>query len=396
MLSSETPQNTDSAKILTIAAHAAFVPIGVVTVLLSPLLPTLSARWSLNYSQAGALFPAQYLASTLAVALSGILVARSGFRVAIQIGLLIIAVSLTVLMGGSRLLGIICIVGYGAGLGLAVPAANLLVAEVNPNRRSAAVSLLNFSWSTGAVSCPFLVAAAASSHRVPTLLAIVAGFSVLVVVGIAAIPAAVREPSVSGMAAGKSWGIDWHHPALIPLVALFFFYVGTENSFGGWIATYASSLGNITPAWAAISSSFFYAALMLGRWIAPLLLRRVEELRLAQGGILLACAGMAGLVMSNTLIGVAVSASTAGLGLAGVYPIAISLLSREFGAAASRVGSLTFTMANVGGACLPWLVGVVSTRSGTLRAGLSVPVIGAVTLLVLFSRRWSPFTEQSR
>src|SRR5271163_4989739 len=131
MSSSDTARPFTSAKALTIAAHASFVPIGIVTVLLSPLLPTLSARWSLNYSQAGALFTAQYLASTLAVALSGALVARWGFRFAMKAGLLVIAVSVALLLTGSRVLGMICIAGYGAGLGLAVPAANLVVAEVN-------------------------------------------------------------------------------------------------------------------------------------------------------------------------------------------------------------------------------------------------------------------------
>ena len=53
-----------SARALTFAAYACFVPIGIANVLLGPLLPTLSARWSLNYSQAGALFTVQYLAST--------------------------------------------------------------------------------------------------------------------------------------------------------------------------------------------------------------------------------------------------------------------------------------------------------------------------------------------
>ena len=54
-------------------------------------------------------------------------------------------------------------------MGLAVPAANLLVAEVNPGRRSATLNLLNFCWSAGAVACPFLVAAAAKSHTISVL-----------------------------------------------------------------------------------------------------------------------------------------------------------------------------------------------------------------------------------
>ena len=61
-----------SAGSLTLASYVSFIPIGIATVLLGPMLPTLSSRWSLNYSQAGALFTAQYVASTFAVAVSSL------------------------------------------------------------------------------------------------------------------------------------------------------------------------------------------------------------------------------------------------------------------------------------------------------------------------------------
>ena len=135
---SEPTQAANSSRAANIAANAAFVPIGMVTVLLGPMLPILSARWSLNYGQAGSLFTAQFVASTFAVLLSGGLVSRLGFRFAINAGLLAMAVALAVLPLTSYFPGLACIALYGAGLGLAVPAANLLVAEVNPTRRSAA------------------------------------------------------------------------------------------------------------------------------------------------------------------------------------------------------------------------------------------------------------------
>lgn len=379
-----------SAKPLTLAANAAFVPIGVVTVLLSPLLPTLSASWSLNYAQAGALFTAQFLSSTIFVLLSGVFIARWGFRFAMKSGLVVMAIGVGGLLAGSRLLGMICISAYGAGLGLAVPAANLVVAEVNPGRRSAALNLLNFSWSAGAVACPFLVAAATKSHRVPLFLALVAGFSLLVVVGIQAMPSSVVEPSVEKSSGGFSVSGAWKHPAFFIMAALFFVYVGTENSFGGWVASYANSLGTMSRTMSVMTPSFFYSALMLGRWLAPLLLRRVDDVRFAQASLVLACAGMAGLVGSRSLAGVIGSASVAGLGLAAVYPITISLLSREFRASASRVGSLMFTFANLGGACLPWLVGASSNQLGSLKSGLAVPLLGGVVMFLLYLRSWSP------
>ena len=382
-----------SARSLNFAAYASFVPIGIVTVLLGPMLPTLSARWSLNYSQAGALFTAQYLASTIAVALSGFLVSRFGFRFAMKTGLLLAAAAVALLLTGPELLGIICIAAYGAGLGLAVPAANLLVAEVNPERRSSALNLLNFCWSTGSVACPFLVAAAAKNFHLPLMLGLVAGFMLVVAAGIAVMPASIIEPVAAGnkneSKAGNFLGIDWKHRALPGLGALFFVYVGTENGFGGWVASYSKSLGSMSPAVSTMTPSFFYAALMLGRWIAPLMLRMFNEVRLAQGGLVLACGGMSVLVLSRTLPGVVTGAGLAGLGLSSVYPISISLLSGEFGPAASRAGSVMFTLSNLGGGAVPWLVGVSSSRFGSLKAGLALPVIGTVVMFVLYLRDWN-------
>jgi len=373
----------------------AFVPVGIVTVLLGPMLPTLSARWSLNYSQAGALFTAQYVASTLAVAVSGALASRWGFRLPIKSGLVLTAAGVALLLAGPRLLGIISIAAYGAGLGLTVPAANLLVAEVNPERRSATLNLLNFCWSAGAVACPFLVAAAAKSHRVPLLLGAVAVFSLLVAIGIAVMPSWIKEPAAPKNQSGETKpAMNWRHGAVPALAALFFIYVGTENAIGGWVASYSKALGSMTAATAVITPAFFYSSLMLGRWLAPLLLRKIADVRLVQIGLVVACAGMAGLVLSHDLLGVGVSACLAGLGLSGVYPITISMLSHEFGSEASRVGSVMFTLSNLGGASLPWVVGVASNRFGTLKAGLAVPLIGGAAMILLFLREWKPASPE--
>jgi MFS transporter, FHS family, glucose/mannose:H+ symporter len=380
-----------SARALTFASYICFFPIGIATVLLGPMLPALSGRWSLNYSQAGALFTAQYVASTCAVALSGVVVSLCGFRFAIKTGLVLMAAGLALLLAGPKALGILCIAAYGGGIGLAVPAANLLVAQVNPGRRSATLNWLNFCWSAGAVACPFLVAEAAKHQQIPLFLRLVSGFSVLVALGIALMPAHIVEPAATLDQQSKILPLVRLRLApFVILAALFFVYVGTENGFGGWVASYAKTLGNLTPAMSLITPSFFYAALTLGRLLAPLLLGKVDEVKLVQTGLLLACAGTAGLVFSHGLTGVVMSACAAGLGLSYVYPITISLLSREFGTASTRIGSVMFVLSNIGGGLFPWIVGVSSNRFGTLKAGLLVPLLGCAVMYALYLRNWGP------
>jgi MFS transporter, FHS family, glucose/mannose:H+ symporter len=385
MCPSDARTTTASASALTTAAYISFVPIGIANVLLGPLLPTLSARWSLNYAQAGALFTAQYIASTIAVALSGVVVSWRGYRFAMKSGILLMSVGLAVLLLGTKWLGVLAIAVYGAGIGIAVPAANLMVAELNPARRAATLNWLNFYWSAGAVSCPFLVAAATRIHRLPLFLTVVSGFSLIVAAGIHWMPATQAESA--SPARGTTKLIPLMRSQLrvfLILAVLFFIYVGTENGFGGWVASFAKSLGSVSPAKSLITPSFFYGSLMLGRWLATLLLRFDSEIRLVRMGLLLACAGMGGLLSSHGWIGVVVSACAAGLGLSYVYPITISLLSKEFGSASARIGSIMFVLSNIGGGLLPWFVGLVSNGSGTLKTGLLIPLCGCALMLGLY------------
>lgn len=378
-----TDTSSASVRLLTLATYVSFVPIGVATVLLGPLLPILSARWSLNYGQAGALFPVQYVAATVAVALSGVLVARFGFRFAIRTGLFLIAAGLALLMAGPKWLAVVCIAAYGAGNGVAVPAANLMVAELHPGRRGATLNWLNFCWSAGAVACPFIVAAAARAHHVGLFLMVVAAISLALAILFTFVPAAEpqtiesRSTDTMSVIRRRLW------PFLM-LGTLFFVYVGTENGFGFWVASFAKSLGSLTASVALMTPSFFYAALTAGRLLAPFLLRSLSEIKLAQSGLILACAGMAGMIFSHHLPGVLVSACAAGLGLSSIYPITISVLSKDFAGASSRIGSVMFVLSNIGGGLFPWIVGLTSDRFGTLKAGLFVPLLGGALMYVLY------------
>jgi FHS family glucose/mannose:H+ symporter-like MFS transporter len=366
-----------------LAAHVAFVPIGIVTVLLGPLLPILSARWSLNYLQAGSLFTAQFLGSTLGVALSGILVTRWGFRFTISAGLLATAAGVAALPFSFRFVGPICIACYGAGLGLAIPACNLLVAAINPERRSAAINLLNFWWSAGAVACPFIVALAEKFNHIQVLLVLIAGLLLLALFFMVATPASIVPATARRDFASQTLPPDWTWRSLFVLAGLFFLYVGTENAFGGWIASYAKSLGS-SPALSVMTPSFFYAALMIGRWMANFTLKKMDEMNLARAGLFVAFLAMLGLVFSGTFPTVVTSVSLAGLGLAAVYPITISRLSQEFGAAAARVGSFMFTLTNLGGAILPWIVGYASHEFHSLGIGLAVPAAATGLMWILY------------
>lgn len=374
----------------TAVAHAAFVPTGIATVLLGPVLPALSARWSLSDAQAGEFFFAEFLASTLGVILSGMLVPRLGYKSVIVLGLLFMAGGVGTLPMGSRLLGMAAVAGYGMGLGLTIPACNLLVAELNPGRRAAAVSLLNFSWTVGAVACPFLFTPFQRRGMISPFFYVLAAFVLLIALLIARVSfpppgkseAASSQPTKPLLAMLQT-------PVALVLAVLFFVYVGTENAMGGWLASYAKRLnGTGGTIWVTVPS-FFYAGLLANRALAPVFLRRVPEIWLARISMGIALLGLVTLLSATSMAVIIISAAVIGLGLATIYPITIALLSSSFGAGANRVGSVMFMMASFGAACMPWMVGVTSTHMQSLKVGLAIPLAGCALMLGLYFRDWS-------
>ena len=67
--------------------------------------------------------------------------------------------------GCSNWIAFLSVFSSGFALGLTTPATNLLVAEINSERRAAALNILSFAWALGAVAGPPLIALFARDGR---------------------------------------------------------------------------------------------------------------------------------------------------------------------------------------------------------------------------------------
>jgi MFS transporter, FHS family, glucose/mannose:H+ symporter len=370
---------------LILAAQIAFLPTGILTTLLGPMLPILIARWALNDTQAGSLFLVQFLASLAGVQISGLLLARVGFRPAFLSGLLLMAGGVATLYLGSPGLGMMSVAVYGLGLGLVIPTDNLMIAEITPGSRAAAVSLLNFYWGVGAVLCSLLVGWAQRHQLIPAFLGAVSVFLVLLAASVRTLPFPDAVKSTDSPIAWRKIG---KQPAIWLFAAVFFLYPGAETAVGGWIGSFVTRMGPRGAAMGPIMPAFFWSALMLGRALAGLLLKHVPERRVLQVGFATATAGIGLMLWSSTLPGVIASALVTGLSFATLYPITVARFSHRFGVAARSIGSVMFSLASVGPAVLPWMVGVISKATGDLRAGLAVPLTATAILLLIHIQDW--------
>ena len=62
--------------------------------------------------------------------------------------------------------------------------------------------------------------------------------------------------------------------------------------------------------------------------------------------------------------------------------------AQHYGVEARSVGSIMFSLAALGPAALPWVVGIASQSTGTLRVGLTVPLIATVILFFVHLKEW--------
>jgi len=360
---------------------AGFLLTGIPTVIIGPILPLFISRWSLNDAQAGLFFTVQFAASLCGVWITTGLTSWRGYRPGLFIGYVLTGAGLALLNAPTHALALVATAMFGLGYGIVIPPTNLSAAEAGG---AGMVSLLNFAWGVGAVACSPLILLALQHQFLSTFLFTVAfcAFVLACCFLFAPFPAehyASPTAPTPGRAATPTLAIT------IAVSALFFIYVGTETSIGGWAAEDTKRLAGHATSLTTMAPMFFYAGLMTGRGVAPLALLRIGEIRVVLTALALTMLGVV-LVFAATSPQAAVGGFTiAGLGCASIYPVYISWFSKWYGAAARRLGGVVFSMASFGGSAMPWLVGFLSTRAGSLRVGLLVPLAGCFLMLGLLA-----------
>jgi len=373
--------------------HLSFIVIGVITTFLGPVLPFFIRHWSLTDAQAGFFFTAQYFGSTLGVALISYFLPRFGFSKVSAGGFVAFLIGFSFLGLGPWALSSVMLGINGLGYGLANPAINLRATQLPSKSTAAAVTFLNFSWSIGAVLCPFLVGALIPSVGLRGFSVLLAGCSIVLV----ALHLSLRAAPVSGGQTRSThslaeWLAHFRLPQAVPLLLLFFLYVGVEVALGGWVASYEKRMPGMSTLTLVIAPSVYYGTLLFGRGVAPLVLRRVSQVAVSVAGLLLATIGCTVIALSSSPHILYLGAAIAGFGLAPQYPIFVTWLAAIFRHDSNWIGALFFGAAGLGGGALPWLVGIISSTTHSLRAGLNVPLVVSF-LMIFLALRARPHVE---
>ena len=373
--------SSSRAALLTVL-FVGFVLSGIATTIVGPILPVFIRKWGLDDGQAG-LFPSvQFLAAWVGTVVSGAWMAWRGYRPSLVAGYALIGFGLATLNASTHVNALAAAAALGLGYGLITPGTNLYVAEAGGARSASLLNLLNFAWGIGAMACSPLIAMALRNNRLPGLLISYAIFGALLALALlfARFGAEKHEKATDpAVAAPQLVG----RGVTIALATLFFIYVGMETSIGVWSAEYSRRIAHGISNMTTLAPMFFYAGLTAGRGLAPLVLLSLSEGPLVIGALSLVAMGSTVLIFSTTLKAAIAGVFLAGLGCASIYPIYIAWLSKWYGARAKRIGGFLFALASLGGAAGPWLVGIFSQFSGSLRVGFLVPLLSALLMICI-------------
>ena len=258
----------------------------------------------------------------------------------------------------------------GFGLGQIITATNILAGRRFTKHRGSGLALLNFSFSLGAMLSALLAAWLLPRFA---LRGVLVGFAGLFVTGAIWIglemPGAQAEVEV--VEEGES-SAGLGRRVYLYFAGLLILYGGLETCLSGWLTTFALRYGDRTLAVSEYTTLLLWMALTFGRVGSSLLMLRVGERTVQRIGLGLAAVFIVALGMSHTAFGIATFAVLLGLSLAPFFPATWALLMADKPTA--RQAGIVLAVSGLGAAALPWLMGVVSTRTGFVADSVGVGV----------------------
>jgi MFS transporter, FHS family, glucose/mannose:H+ symporter len=364
--------------------HYGLVLAGLGTALLGPILPLLARQWAMQDSQSGLLMMAKFCGAFLGgVSVSGRL------RRSLLVGLSAGAVGFGAFaLAPTMSVGCVGLFVGGFGIGQIITSINILAGRRFTAQRGSALSMLNFSFSLGAMLSALLAAWLLPRFALRGLLVCFAGTFLLGGIGLLAqlrggaaglSSASVSEEFEVSTEEAPTAGIG--RRTYLYFAGLLFLYGGLETCLSGWLTTFALRYGDKTLVVSEYTTLLLWMSLTVGRVAAAAVMLRVGERTVQRWGLGLAAVFTAALAMAHSAVTIAAFVVLLGLSLAPFFPATFALLMAERPAA--RQAGIVLAVSGLGAAALPWLMGVVSTRTGSLQVALALPFAAALGLLAM-------------
>ena len=366
--------------------HYAALLSGFATAFLGPSLPALTLALHQSDRGGGTFLAAQFTGAFLGgwttraplhrCLLRGYTAATAGFAL----------LAATLATHPSVPFAILALLLLGFGIGQIITSNNLLASLRWSHHRGAALTLLNFTWSAGALCAPLLLPKLLAALGPATIFGAVAALLAAGLIATAFAPAdavaPLAAPSPEVQQAAASTGLS--RSTFLYFCLQLFLYGGVETSLSGWLTTYDLRYAGAAEAFAASTAAFWFC-LTGTRAAASALLLRLPERPMLRAGLTLSVCTLGALLAVGHGRLLPILAGLTGAALAPWFPLLFSGLVGE-GPTAPQAGRIV-AVSGLGAAALPWLVGQISANTGSLREALLLPIAGTVALLFLSFRQ---------
>lgn len=364
---------------LMYTVYFAFFVSGMMNTLIGTILPFMKAEYNMSYVLSGAVISAHQIGNFFALLISGFLpylIGRKKSTVMLSLGFVIGFLLMT--LTGNPLFLLLAFLLTGIGRGTMSNITNVVMSDIAENK-TASLNLLHASFAIGAFLAPFLAIFTTSVFGVHWRISLwtVVVLEVLVMIffgrsSLSGMSTEKKKDEATGFYKSKAYWLN---------TAILFFYLCSEASIMGWLVTYFTDSGILSPSLAQTTSSALWIFILIGRLLCAFVSTKLNK------NFLLVLLGVFQIVffmlMVSTKNYVFIYMSIFGFGLAmsGTYPTVLATMNPKFNASTIAVGT-TIATATLGAISMPIIVGAVAQKIG-ISGGLTTISIALVCMFAL-------------
>lgn len=364
---------------LMYTVYFAFFVSGMMNTLIGTILPFMKAEYNMSYVLSGAVISAHQIGNFFALLISGFLpylIGRKKSTVMLSLGFVIGFLLMT--LTGNPLFLLLAFLLTGIGRGTMSNITNVVMSDIAENK-TASLNLLHASFAIGAFLAPFLAIFTTSVFGVHWRISLwtVVVLEVLVMIffgrsSLSGMSTEKKKDEATGFYKSKAYWLN---------TAILFFYLCSEASIMGWLVTYFTDSGILSPSLAQTTSSALWIFILIGRLLCAFVSTKLNK------NFLLVLLGVFQIVffmlMVSTKNYVFIYMSIFGFGLAmsGTYPTVLATMNPKFNASTIAVGT-TIATATLGAISMPIIVGAVAQKIG-IAGGLTTISIALVCMFAL-------------
>ena len=349
------------------------------------LLPALGAAFHMGSAVEARLFPANFGGFIIGVLLCGTLSDRVGRKPVLLGGTALYALALVLAARAPTFgLALAAFALVGMGTGAMETVASALAADLFPDRRAAILNALQVAFGAGAAVSPLTVHAllrAGTDWRTLFLWLAAANAALILALAFQPLPRAQGHGEALDPAALRA---VLRQPVFLALCLAQALYVGAESGFSSWMPTYFERRLPGGAAWAGLVVTVFWVAMTVGRTAANALFGRLPLARLAGWSAAGGAAGAVGALVWTTPLTVLGFVAWTGLCFSAIFGLVLADAGERYSQASGTAFGGVVAAGGVGGAALPWAIGILAGTALDWRGALAlVPVASALLALTL-------------